>query len=279
MIRTGMKISPADWREKIETNPDFVEIVLKEDDLASQQELIREMHARDIPWFGHLPTTYKEREEIFLLNIASANEAVRDKSRNLLTNLTEELHHESKSQGWIIHTPTAWNFSTQQKLFDRGCANELHDALQWISSQVHDAYVENVPPALKWDGNIYYTESFDMKPERPVVDTGHLYASTRSNELFLDEFTSRLRVTDYFHLASLTGNEPYDSHGKLFAAEQKEYPDVNLLRKVLVQIVQMAAESAREFYLVCEPGGSADLHITNITKLRKEIAEITSQIQ
>ena len=26
MIRTGMKISPADWREKIEANPDFVEI-------------------------------------------------------------------------------------------------------------------------------------------------------------------------------------------------------------------------------------------------------------
>ena len=279
MIRTGIKISTADWQAKIETHPDFVEIVLKEGDLDTQRDLISEMNGRDVPWFGHLPTTYKDGDEVFLLNFASVNKDVRDKSRCVLTNLVEGLDKDAKSEGWIVHIPTAWNFSTKQKLFDRGEETKLHDALKWLSSQVHDVLIENAPPALKWGGNTYYTEPFDVQAKKPVLDTGHLYARTRSNDYFLDEFTSRLGVTDYFHLASLTSNEPYDSHGKLLAADQEEYPNIDLLRQVLSKVAHTAAESAREFYLVCEPCGDTDLHIENITKLRVALAEITSQIE
>jgi len=271
---TGMKASMADWREKSDADPDFFELILQQTDEYGGSSL-KALERTGVPWFGHLPTSFGGEDERILMNIASSDMAIREQSRSIINDLIRITSDNANPAGWILHAPTSWNFSTKRSLFSKGGDGELRDAMDWVSSLHKKVFIENVPPAILWKGEIYFTDPFAFEAEHPLLDTGHLYAHTQSNTSFLTQILERVKKTTYWHLATLVKNQPYDVHGKIFAAKEQEYPDAHLLRKTLSAISNVQHESQRDMYIVCEPGGDTNLHVRNLQRLRKELNALT----
>ena len=92
MIYTGIKASMADWHEKVDANPDFFELIVKQEDNDVQDSAIVKLESMGLPWFGHLPTSFDDEDDKILLNIASANRAIRIRSRVIIGDIIDKIN-------------------------------------------------------------------------------------------------------------------------------------------------------------------------------------------
>lgn len=230
--------------------------------------------------FVHLPPEFTSRDgsNRTLLNIASANSSVRKVSREIIERVVEETGAHFPT-GWILHAPTKQNFSTDNRLFDKGTDEDLEAGLDWVKKLGRNILVENVPTAIQWDSGIYMTEPCSVEQliasNIPLVlDTAHLYTEKADPEEFINAFRTSISHVLYVHIATLRAKVPHDSHGSVFGAIEPEYPPLELIDEVLKMVLEVSQDVSRTIRLVCEPKGDSEAHLRNYRMLRERIERL-----
>lgn len=110
-----MKCGLLDYETKKTAKPDFFEIVWENGrGIAGLGSVFEEIRNGGIEFFIHLPTVLPEDDGSFrLLNVASFQDGVREKSRNAIESVLRDALPYRPS-GFILHAPTANDFSTKE---------------------------------------------------------------------------------------------------------------------------------------------------------------------
>lgn len=282
MINFGLKCTSWDFHEKKISNPDFFEIILSSVDLSADIiDIFHEIHEMHRRIYIHLPTSYEDlQRNRTLLNVASADLAVRKKSRFILEELIEKTKPYNISW-YVVHSPTRYNFSIEKLLFTPAEDTDFIRDLAWFQQIDHRIMVENIPPAILFKNQTFWVLPFSAIQLREkgipmVLDTGHLYSESWADEGYMRSIETLMDHISYAHIATLYENLPHDSHGRIFNANRKEFPSLSLIEETIKKLILSANKSWRNLFLVCEPGGNTDLHLDTL-KIMREKYQITLQ--
>lgn len=283
MIYCGIKVGVQDWAEKISCEPDFVEISF--DNTYSPQEyteLLTTLKGRGIPFFVHLSTSFFKDGDEILLNIASSQNDIREKSRKILKSEIM-FFNDFRPLGYIIHIPTKRDFSRHKKLFGSPSKQiDYLDGLHWIQSQSEYIMLETSTASIRINNEIFETQPFDQNiaidKEIPnVLDTGHFATlqAHRGNELTADSY-SNFHKFNYYHVATLCEYLPYDNHGVIFKQNNSEYPNNDILEELITKRIKKSLNANDDLFFICEPRGGVSAHIQNFKHLKFLQAQVIS---
>lgn len=277
MINCGIKIGLEDYHRKIKVPADFYEILYDGNHLSPRySEMMRLIKKTKKPFFFHLPTSFNFNGDIYLLNFASKNTAIRNRSRIILSQGIKRLSR-FHPKGFIVHSPTTFDFSENKKIIGKGInLQTFSESFIWLSTLTKNIYLENSAEAIKINNQNYFTKPINNTRSKKygincLLDIGHLYTTclvadkrfvTKVNDTFLRNFS-------YFHISTLKEKTPHDSHGGVFSASIQEFPSNQELKMLVLKIQRNEKRTGDDYYLVCEPSGGSKIHIDNFIKLMR----------